>query len=186
MHTTRVTTAAAELPLTLAEACAQLRMEEGQDDTKILAAVAAATKQIEDDYGVSLVTQEFSTVYDSWPCVFHLTRGPALSVVAIKYKPAGAAEVTLASDQYAVGIKSLPAIVSPAYGKTWPSAALDVVDPVEIVFAAGFGAVTDVPANLKQAVAILTHSLYFDRDGGGADPKTMKAVDHKLRSRRLW
>lgn len=161
-------------------------MEVGQDTSKILAAVAAATAQIEESYSVAMVTQTLATIYPAWPVAFTLTRGPVTAVSSIKYTPAGGSQLTLAGAEYAVGLKSLPAMISPAYGKSWPSVTLEAVDPIEVTFVAGYADPAAVPAPLKQAVGILANALYFDRTGGGADPKTMRAVDHLLRSRRLW
>jgi len=123
-----------------------------------------------------------------WPAVFTLSRGPVQSVASIKYKPAGATLVTLAGSEWAASLKSLPVMISPAYGKTWPSATLDVADPIEVEYVAGFGLnETDVPASLKQATAILAASLYGNRESGGmGDKKVAAAVISLLANRRLW
>jgi len=184
--TTRVTIAAAEDPLTIAEACAHLRMEVGQDDTKILAAVRAATQQIEQTYGVAMVSQTLATVYQSWPCVFTLSRGPVTAISSITYTLAGGTPTTLATTEWAKALNARPVLVSPAYGKTWPSGTLEVLYPIEVTFVAGHANAAAVPAELKQAVGILAHSMYFNRESGGSDPKVLASVRHCLGNRRLW
>lgn len=170
--TTRVITPPNTEPITLAEACAQARIEPGMDDTTITRYVKAATRHIEMLYGVAMITQTKELVMDCWPgWAIELADSPVQSITSIKYKLSDGSEQTLSGSTYVTALKSQPVKIVPAKNAIWPSAGgLQPVEAIAVRYVAGFGdATTDVPEPIRQAVALVVADWYVRReDTGGA------------------
>lgn len=155
-------TAPAETPVTLAEACAHLRVAEGDDDATVNALIAAATAHLDGYAGIlgrCLVTQTWAMTMDTLPRDgFRLPLVPVASVASITYVDADGVSQTLAADQRALSGDR----VVPAYGVTWPTPRAQT-DAVTVTFIAGYGAAADVPAAIRQALLLLVGHWYDQR-----------------------
>jgi hypothetical protein len=91
-------------------------------------------------------------------------------IVSVKYLDATGAQITLvAGTDYVVGARSEPAIIAPAYGKSWPATRnyLDATGnyPAEVRFIAGYGAAgSAVPENFRQAMLLLVGHWFENRE----------------------
>lgn len=155
-------TAPTETPVTLAEACAHLRLSVGDDDATVQALIAAATAHLDGYAGIlgrCLVTQTWRMTMDTLPQAgFRLPLVPVASVSSIVYVASDGTETTLPVDQFALSGDR----VVPAYGVTWPTPRAQT-DAVTVTFVAGYGAAADVPAAIKQAALLLVGYWYDQR-----------------------
>src|SRR3990167_7576165 len=150
--TTRLITAPATEPVTLAEAKLHLKVDTAitEDDTLISSLIISARQQAEQILGRSLITQTWEKVLDKFPSGdIELLWPTIISMTSIKYlDPTTQLEVTLDSDQYSLDKDSEPGWVLPAYGVEWPTA-LDTVNAVRVRYTAGYGDAASVPACIK-------------------------------------
>lgn len=195
MQRTRVVTppSAGTYVLTLAEVCAQARIEPGMDDATILRYQVAAVQHIESVYGLALLTQTKELVMDEWPGGYiSLVDYPVTAITSVKYTLADGSEATWSSTNYEVGLNSQPVRIAPKLGATWPSAGgLRQVEAVAVRYTAGFGAglapgaaiptpgTAAVPEALRQAVALLAADWYIRREDTGSGILS-KAIQHGL------
>lgn len=172
MRLTLVTPPAVE-PVALEEAKAHLRVDVDDDDTLILALIAAAREQAEAFTRRALITQTWDMALDCLPGVdekpIELPKPTLQSVTSITYLDASGDEQTLAADQYQVltggGPYAQPGKVVRAYNVSWPSTRSQP-DAVTVRFVAGYGdAASDVPAAIRQAILMLVGDLYEHREG---------------------
>jgi gp6-like head-tail connector protein len=137
-----------EEPVSLAEAKAWCRLDSTDEDDLVSALIAAARLQVESETRRALVTQ-------SWRLTLDCPRGrlivlPVAPVSEITSATADDAdiEVTLQGD----------AVLLPGDG----------YQELIVDYTAGYGAASDVPADLKQAVLALVGHWYANRDLGAA------------------
>lgn len=113
--------------------------------------IASTRRTAEQLTGRALVTQTWDLFLDAFPCSGKpiIVPKPTLqSVTSITYTDTAGDAQVLATDQYAVDIKSEPGRIMPAYGVTWPSTR-DVMNAVTVRFVAGYGAAAAVPQGIK-------------------------------------
>lgn len=186
-------TAADELPVTLAEAKAHLRVLNTADDTYISGLILAATAHLDGRSGVlgrSLVTQTWDLRCNAFPCG---TRGrielplpPLQSVTSVKCLDGTGTEQTLDSAAYVVEPGHIFGRIRPAYGLTWP-ATLDDDGAVRIRFVAGYGAASDVPAAIKHAILLLVGHWWVNREAvGDVKGPVAMTVDALVAPYRIW
>lgn len=63
-----------------------------------------------------------------------------------------------------------------AYGKSWPSATLDVGEPISIAFTAGWDGAENVPGDIKLAIMMLAAHWYRNREAVTMGTRTASAV----------
>lgn len=92
-----------------------------------------------------------------------LPLAPIQSVTSIKYiDPTTGVQTILDPSQYKVDTISEPARITPAYGSSWPSARSEI-NAVEVVYVAGYGAATAVPAGIKSWMLMRIGAMYESR-----------------------
>lgn len=160
----------ADMPVTLAEAKAHLRVLHDLDDDYIDALIETATGHLEGRGGIlgrALVTQIWEYRIRCFPnCgVIQLPLPPLQTVGAIAYIDTNGATQTLSPDQYAVDAETLVGQIRRAYGVTWPATRAED-HAVRITFTAGYGDAADVPRPIKQAILLLIGHFYVNRDLG--------------------
>jgi uncharacterized phiE125 gp8 family phage protein len=159
-------TAPTETPVSLAEAKAHLAVTHSSDDTLIQLLLDAAVAQLdgaEGALGRCLVTQTWDYTIDRFPfsagCWNEINVPlPTLqSVTSVKYYDPEGVQRTMDPSAYVVsGQKIVPVDAWPDYDTTRPGA-------VTVRFVAGYGAATDVPANAKALILLLTEDFYRKR-----------------------
>lgn len=173
----RVSGPAAE-PFTRAEAKLHLRIDTDQtaDDELIDALLQAAREDGEDFTNRCFVWSTWELKLDEFPTggemEIVLPRPPLIRVNNITYVDADGATQTLGSDNYQVDDRAEPAVIRPAYSKTWPQTR-DVMGAVTVSYVAGYpvseaGSPADytgnVPAAAKAAMKLILGHLYSNRE----------------------
>jgi uncharacterized phiE125 gp8 family phage protein len=166
-------TPATKLPVTLAEAKANLQYGASDKDTFIEGLVQAATSHLEGRTGIlgrALVTQTWEARFDGFPCRYggriELPMPPLQSVDWVKYVDAAGVVQTIPDTDYVVDAQHLIGRVRPAYGKAWPVPRCEE-GSVRIQFKAGYGEPAAVPTPIKQAINLLVGHWWLNREAVG-------------------
>ena len=170
----RRTTAPAFFPLTLQTAKQQCRVDGHDDDADVLFALGASVAEFERLTGIQCLDATFVQTFDSfWPGDLVLLPAPLRSVVSIKYDDAGDVEQTVSSSVYGVDVSAgnSPGVVYLRASQGWPVTTSER-QSVRVEYVSGYGSErTDVPENLRHAIASLTLHLFDNRavvgDTGG-------------------
>lgn len=163
-----LTVAPADRLVTLAEAKSQLRVPSAftEDDAYINSLILAAETHLDGRGGImgrALVTQTWTGTIDfAFPSRIEIPLPPLQSVTSVKYVDSDGAQQTLSPDQYQVIANTEPGLIVPAFGATWPSVRAQH-QAIEVVFVAGYGAASDVPMRVRQAVLFLVSHWYITR-----------------------
>lgn len=162
------TTPPSVMPVALADAKLDLRVDQADEDTLIDSLIAAATDYLEAPNGAinkAFTTQTWTLSvkcpdrnYRIW-----LPVTPVQSITSISYYDADNVQQTLTvSDFYFHGDEDW-AYIEPKQGVTWP-ATYDRLDAITVEFVAGFGAsADDVPQTIRQCVRLLVGHWYQNR-----------------------
>jgi uncharacterized phiE125 gp8 family phage protein len=162
-------TAPAELPVTLTEAKAQLRVasDNTDDDTMISALLQATTDHLDGWSGVlgrCLVTQTWSASFDGFSGRFLRLPFPDVTAIAsVTYQDADDAEQTVNAASYAIKEDALSAYLFFAESFTIPTV-YHRPDAVTVTFTAGYGAASAVPQAIKHAMLMLVSHWYENRE----------------------
>jgi uncharacterized phiE125 gp8 family phage protein len=166
---TIVITPPTDLPISLAEAKAQLRIDASDDfqDVQVSALIAAASAAVEGMLGWPVMRQTRETVAKDWPGTegLWLGRGDNLQIGSVKYIDPAGAEQTLAGTVFIFDAVSVPARLHLATGESWP--ALRGVEPgaVKARWTAGWADAATVPGDIKHAIRLLIGHWFENREG---------------------
>lgn len=164
----RLVTAPAELPVTLAEAKAQIRALDSGEDTLIQGLIDAATAYLDGHSGIlgrALVTQTWSVskpYFGLWRDLLPFPDVDASSVV-ITYQDEDDVERTVSADDYWVAEGARGTFVEYRDSFGYPSLE-DRPDAVTFTFNVGFGGAAAVPKPIKQAILLLAAHWYVNRE----------------------
>lgn len=156
-----VSVAPAVEPVSLDEAKVQCRIDSTFDDDEITGMIIAARIQAELNLNRYIITQTIDSYYDCFQSFFELP--PLQSVSSITYLDSNGDSQTLATSQYVVDSKSIPARITPAYGISWPST-YDQTNAVTIQFVGGYGLAADVPEVIKQWIKLQVTQYFENRN----------------------
>lgn len=171
-------------PVGLAEAKAQLRVDESDEDQLVQALITAARAHLELATRRAFMTQSWSLFLDRWPrdATVALPLGSVQAVDAVRIHDASGTPTTLSADDYVADVLSQPARVARPNGGGWRLGAR-ALNGIEIMFTAGFGAAPeDVPGPLRQAILQLVAHWFEHRqpvtvDGAAVEmPGTVRAL----------
>lgn len=148
--------------LSLPKAASFLRVDSGHEPTEIIDAASAARELFENYTGLSLTTTRWKQSGPYIPCDgLSLDRGPLLSVISVQYIDEANALQAIASTDYYVphGTKKIFLTEDVSHPET-----ANRQDAIQVTFDAGFGATADdVPANIQQALKLLTQHFFDNR-----------------------
>lgn len=154
--------------------------DDGPDDD-IDDLIKPAREWCEEYQNRAYITQTRELALDAWPCgdAVVLPRPPLQSIVSVDYTDNAGVTTTWSASNYIKDDRSDPAKLVKAYGKSWPSTSLNVVNSIVIQYTAGYGLLdTNVPARIKQAIILLV-AFWFEN--GVCDPpqavKSLLALD---------
>jgi len=166
--------------VSLREAKLHLRVDFDEDDMLIASLITAARQAAETLTGRQFVTARWKMVLDSFPGpslmgvpagqsfslpghAVLLPKCPVQSVIAINYLDMGGALQTMPASTYTVDAACEPARITPVFGQIWPPT-LPQIGSVGVIFDAGYGAASDVPAGIKSWIKLRVGSLYSHRE----------------------
>ncbi|MES3100081.1 head-tail connector protein [Sphingomonas faeni] len=150
------------IPVSLQDAKRQLRVDDNEQDDEIQGFIKDAAAWIEEYTGHILVARDVVEQFDNfgrlrlraWPIKPNAT-------VGIGYTPNTGAATNLYGARI-VSTSHRPALVSPAAGSRWPSAATGVT----VLVRAGYEDDDAVPGNFRRAMLVLIGAYDADREGG--------------------
>jgi uncharacterized phiE125 gp8 family phage protein len=159
-------TAPAALPISVAEAKAQMRVEGNDDDTIIerLVNAAVAFVDVQGVLGRAMITQTWGEWLAPNPSTVMLSLGPVQSVSAIKYYDIdGVLQTATLADFNVFGTPNRITI-TPKTGKAWPVTQTRD-DAIKIEYVIGYGASsTSVPQTVRHALLMLVAHWYENRE----------------------
>lgn len=184
----KLITAATDIPVTLIEAKAHLRVDVADDDTLITAMIYAAAEMAEQITGRALMTQTFELTLDAFPQALQLTRVPVQSITSVKYSDSTGTVITLDSLLYALDNADDCgfAYVVPAYGLIWPDTR-DEINAVKVRYVAGYVNAAAVPPSVKSWIKLMVGAMYENREAfADKQPFAMPFADHLLDRAKVW
>ena len=183
----KTVTEPADLPLSLNEAKAFLRLDDSfiDDDALVMAQVRAATTLAEKDTGRSLINRQLRLTRDTFGDAFFneplegfsvgpyqtytsahidIPKPPLVSVDTFVYFLTDNTETTVPAATYFVDDQSEPGRIGLQSGQTWPSAALRPDNAVQVTFTAGYGENGfNVPSDIREAIKLTLGHFYENR-----------------------
>jgi uncharacterized phiE125 gp8 family phage protein len=150
----------ATLPVTLAEAKAQCRLLEDDEDDLIDGLIAAATAMVEDYLGRSLVQQTWQLTLDGFADRIILPRGPVTSVSSLTCLDAAGAAQNVAGANWLFDNSGDPQAIVRQPSGSWPVPGA-FANPIVITYVAGYAA---VPASIKHAILMLVANWFTNRE----------------------
>jgi len=179
----KISTAISTEPLTASEVKLHLRLtSDTTEDTLLAAMIKRAREYCEGYTGRGLATQTVTAYLDEFPCEneIELPLAPLQSVTSIKYKNSAGTETTMTvTTQYLVDTDSDPGRIVLPYGVSWPSFTPYPVNPITIVYVAGY---VSIPETLKQAMLLLIGHWYENRENTGEATKEIEFAATALMS----
>lgn len=147
--------------------------------------ITLARQWIEDHTGLAMITQTRRTSLDRWPTgqepwwdgvrdgaismlagpnrVYEIPRYPLISITGVTvYNEASVATSVTVANVFDVDSYSIPGRLALKQGQTWP-VALRGTNAIEITYTCGYGAASDVPAPVRQAVTQMAAHIYEHR-----------------------
>lgn len=158
-------------PVTLAEARAHARVDDGVDDARVTGMLRACSERAQTLLGGKcLVQSTFEHYLGGFPCSreIRLPMPPLVSVTKIEYVDAAGTTQTLSASAYLVDVVSEPGRVYLKRDEVWPETECENINAVVITYVAGY---TNMPNCIREAVLSGTTYMYAYR---GDDPDGMK------------
>jgi len=153
------------MPVTLAEAKAHLRVTHDQADTEILGYLLAAIEYAEVRCQRIFRQRELTMVLSDFPGTdspIEFDLSPIISADTIQYYDTDNATQTLTTAYLVEDATGISCLV-PDYETEWPGTAIRP-DAVTITYTAGYATAALVPQRAKQAILLLTKHGYDQRD----------------------
>lgn len=181
----------AEMPVTLEEAKAHLRVDHADDDAMISAFIAAATEHLDGYRGVlgrALVNQTWRQDFDGFCRVLRLPF-PDVSEATVAYDDASGTVQTVGVSDYRILADGIGPYLAASLNTAWPSSN-GAENSVRVTFTAGFGTAAEVPSPIKAAILLMVGDLYEHRQtaserGAGKIDMSM-TVDRLISPYRRW
>lgn len=180
--------APASEPVTLAEAKAHCRVDFTDDDDLIGGLVSAAVAQVDAQgiLGRAMVTQDWAQWEPQSPGWVKLDLGPFQSLVSVEYYDADGVLQTATLSDFETRLSGDFVIVKPKDNAAWPNADARP-DAIKITYRVGYGAASDVPSNIKQAILMMVAHWYENREAA-SEAKMMEVpmgVEYLLGNERV-
>jgi len=162
-HQTTVTEKSSDLPVTLEEAKAHLRLLSSDLDVHVEGLLEAAVEYCESVIGRSLRTSTTLTqTYDGWPCnPVRFDRQPVLAIGSVKYRDPDDTEHTVTSNNYRLLPSSEASAVLEFDEGFVPETLAGRADAVTVTYVAGY---EDPPARAKAAILLKLSELFGNLD----------------------
>ena len=163
----RLITPPAEYPVHVSELREHLRLEPGVEGNALQMFIAAATAQLDGYSGIlgrCLIDQTWRLDFADWSCL-RLPFPDCRSAVVVWRDAAGVA-TTVAAQDYWLEETAFGVVVRFVSGWSAPTLPTGGAAPVSVTFVAGYGAVSDVPFGIRQAILMQAGHFYRYRESG--------------------
>lgn len=172
-----LTTAPVLEPFTVAEAKAQIRSVQDQEDGLVFQYIKAARQAAETYLGRGLLTQSWTLNLSDFVTFIPLPMAaPLQSVTHVKYYDEDGVQQTLATTYYTVDTNARPGRIALAADQTWPALqGSRKVLRIEIRYVVGYTAASSIPEDIRQGMRVLIGNMDADREG--MDPATPQALE---------
>lgn len=189
MPTIKVTDATV-LPISVAEAKLQARVDGSDEDSLIEGLIHTARQDLETRLQRSITPVVWKQLRDTFPggrCI--RLHWPTVTAIAhVKYYDRDGVQQTWSSANYQLDGASEPARLCLAPSVSWPDTQLDKINAVEIQYTAGWGDAAAVPAALKHWLKLRVATLYQHREeiAAGMSISQIPSVDALLNTQNTW
>lgn len=178
--TPALVTAPAELPVTIGEAKAQLRVDHFDDDALISGLIASAVDHLDGYRGVlgrAIITQTWRVGARRWHPVMPLPF-PDVQSAIITYRDHEGAEQTVPTAEYEVIAGPLGSRIYFKDAFLSPQLHDDEAEPITITFTAGYGGAADAPQDIKTAITLMVQMDYDQ-----PEPQKSEAIHQAIRAK---
>ena len=158
-HAWRVSVGPVVEPVSVEDLKLHARIDSGFEDSKLQSYLTAARVMLEKDTRRAFCSQTVVVSMDFLPTYIVLPVAPVQSITSITYYDSLNVQQTLASTEYESDLYAEPALIRPAFGKTWPTT-YERFNAVELTAVVGYGAASAVPEDAKQAIRMLAAHWY--------------------------
>jgi uncharacterized phiE125 gp8 family phage protein len=171
-------------PLTVSQIKEHARIDISDDDVLLPGYIAAARRYCEMVAGRTFFSTTWRLVLNAWPRSqeIELPRPPLQSVTAMTYTDEDGDTATFDSSNYYVVTATTPGLLVLKKNRAWPPVTLRRGGLI-IEFVAGWTATNSIPAEYKQAIALLVAHWYENREAaltGQVSNEIAFAVDSLL------
>lgn len=171
--------------LTIAEARAQCRIDQPDEDALLATYVQAATDMAENYLHRGLLTQTWTLSREDWFDELYLPNaGPLQSITSVKYRAADGTLTTIASSAYVFDTLSEPGCLFRAPNGTWPALQADRENRVEVAYVVGWTRAADVPAAIRLGALLMVE--HFHKNRGAMPAELPQAVEALWAPLRVW
>jgi len=150
-------------PISREQAKDHCRVDGGDSDTIIDSYIAAARARTETFLRRRLMEQTVSMRLPALRGPICFPVDPVSEITEIAYLDVAGDQQVLASDQYRLLAGSVPPVVRPSRDVVWPEFLCDP-EAVKVTFVTGYGAATDVPADIIVAMLMMIGHFYENRE----------------------
>lgn len=161
-------TAATDWPVSIATAAEHLRVVDSAEDLLIERLIKAATERLQKRHFTQFCDAVYDEYFDGFPGGSLTLRlnpiGAEADIASVKYIDPSGTTQTAAATIWELGREDGRAVVRLSYGQSWPGDCRGDVDSVVVRYTAGYGAQSDVPEAVVDAVLIEVAELYLIRD----------------------
>ena len=156
----------AETPFSVDEAKSWVRQLLSVDDSDITMLIKAVTADYESKTGEALVEAEYTWKLDCLPKggILRPPMAPLVSVTSFSYVDQDGATQAFANSNFTVDTTSMPGRIALAYEKDWPDYRTGIINPITIVFRAGYNGAANVPKDAQPALRLLLAHWYKNRE----------------------
>ena len=177
-----VIVAAADEPVSLAEAKAHTRVDGNDDDTSLNNTIAAARAYVEAYCGTPLVSRTVAVKCDYFQDFAVLPLAPVSTISSITYLETAAATKTLSDDVYELRSEGLTASIVLKCGRSWPT----IQPGSRITVTATVGYAT-LPDDIRHAMLLLIGHWHKYREAGAREVADIPhGVESLLANHRMF
>lgn len=156
-------------PLTLEQIKLYHAVDHDLHDALLTSLIKAARRYVENNCGISLVTQTREASFNEFGTYLTLDHGPIQSVLSVAYVDSAGEDAELTDTEYVVDLALWR--IAPVYGTFWPTIQ-DGYNAVTVSYIAGFtpveGSPTDyvssIPEDITTAMQLLIGNWYENRE----------------------